>query len=42
MKPTKEEFYNKLNTFIKQNNPTLSFDGEDKVSSILRSYSSLD
>ena len=35
MKPTKEEFYNKLNTFIKQNNPTLSFDGEDKVSSIL-------
>lgn len=35
MKPTKEEFYIKFNDFIKENNPTLSFEGEDKVSSIL-------
>ena len=35
MKPTKVQFYNQLNKLIKEINPTLSFDGEDKVSSIL-------
>ena len=35
MKPTREQFYNQLNKFINETNPTLSFDGEDKVSSIL-------
>lgn len=35
MKPTREQFYNQLNKFINETNPTLSFNDEDKVSSIL-------
>ncbi len=35
MKPTHEEFFNKIDEFINENNPTLSFGAEDKVSSIL-------
>lgn len=35
MKPKNEEFFNKIDGFITENNLTLSFDAEDKVSSIL-------